>query len=258
MSEGSNLVAGIRAALVQVDANIEALGACRERLVEALAFSQVASHGGGDGMAPQPSLSPAVVHLAVATANPLGAAAQRPKPSAASKPAVRAKKKAGPAPSRPSAKPAPSKSGVLDYVAIAADIVALRAAGTPIYAALAAKYRVPDSTARNWPGKCRRLGLLADEKHVPLRVVEDNTGPADEDAIPFDAQLVAEPYLGAIRLGKRPVQTIADRFNVDLQQARRYITGARDVGALPPVTEPQLPDAERKALLDEYKPEPVA
>lgn len=218
--------------------------------------------GGGDGMAPQPSPPPAkaVVHLAVATANPLGAAAQHPKPQAVaapSQPAARAKKKTGPAPSRPSAKPAAGRAGGLDYAAIAADIVALRAAGTPVHTALAAKYGVPESTAKNWPGRCRQLGLLSDEP-ARLRVVEDNTGPAVEDAIPFDAQLVAETYVGAVRLGKRPVQTVADRFNIERPMAAWYITQAREVGALPPQNEPQLPDAERKALLDEYKPEPVA
>jgi hypothetical protein len=175
------------------------------------------------------------------------------KPSATKPKAPKPNAKAAPIPRPPATKPSGRPTAV-DYAAVAADIVALRAAGTPISPVLAAKYRVPESTARNWPARCTKLGLLADEKHTPIRVVEDHTGP-DGDPIPFDPALVAETYLGAVRLGRRPVQTVADRFNLSHSMAVAYVAKARRMGALPPANEPQLPDAERRAILDDYKPQ---
>lgn len=163
-------------------------------------------------------------------------------------------------PKAPASTPEPKRigrppGGQMDYRAIAADIIALRAAGTPVYPALAKKYGVTESAAKNWPKRCRDLGMLPKDPDLPLKVIEDNTGP-DGDPLPFDAATVASVYLDAVRNNRRPIDAVTSTFNIDRLTAISYVDRAREARALPPANEPQLPEDERRALLAP-RPEPA-
>lgn len=136
---------------------------------------------------------------------------------------------------------------------IAAHIIEFRSASVPVAAGLAKLYRVPESTARNWMTRCREQGLVP-PLSANLRVVEDNTTPAGHGV--FDPNLVAKAYLDAMRAGRRPVQTVADQFDVTKDVAQEWVGLCRTLGLLPPAGEPQLPEAERRELLD-FQPVPV-
>lgn len=143
-----------------------------------------------------------------------------------------------------------------DYPVIAAEVIRMRAAGESVATGLAAKFNVPLSTSKNWMHRCIELGLLPKED-ARLRVVEDNT-VTDAIGVAYDGPAVAASYLEATRAGVRPVQNVADHFGVDRTVAADWIRSARDVGLLPPANEPQLPDGERREILNAYKPEALA
>lgn len=248
------IVDGVIEAIARIDAQMAMYAAAKEQLIGVLVVLRL--EGSAPVVAevpvadpptpPSPALRAATVpRVRAERTKGVPAKAARAKPAPASKPA--------PKPSSPSS---PSSSKI-DYHAIADEIGVLRAAGRPVSAGLAAKFRVPETTTRNWLTKCRTLGLIGDAKDPPMRVVEDDTGPVG-DPVQFDAGLVAETYLAAFRANRKPVQAVADRFNIDREGATGFIARARAEGALEPAGSPQLPAAERREILDAYKPEPAA
>lgn len=151
----------------------------------------------------------------------------------------------------------PKRRGpVIDYPEIARHIIELQTAGKPLQQGIMGLYKVPMSTARQWIRSCREQGLVK-PVDANLRVVEDNTID-NSNAGEYVAELVANSYREALRENRRPVQYVADSLNVDKATAIEWVRRARADGALPPAAEPQLPEEERRALLDIPKPEPVA
>lgn len=148
------------------------------------------------------------------------------------------------------------KSDKPDYPVIAAEVIRMRATGESVATGLAAKFNVPLSTSKNWVHRCIELGLLPKEE-ARLKVIEDNT-VSDTTEVAYDGPAVAASYLEAVRAGVRPVQNVADHFGVDRTVAADWIRRARDAGLLPPANEPQLPDGERREILNAYKPEALA
>lgn len=118
---------------------------------------------------------------------------------------------------------------------------------------IAKRYGIPPSTAKNWMARCREQGLIK-PLTAGLRVVEDNTVDPDQSAAAvYDGRAVAEQYLAAIRQNTRPIQSVADLFDIDKQLAAQWVRRARADGELPPAAEPQLPEQERRAMLDATK-----
>jgi transposase-like protein len=145
----------------------------------------------------------------------------------------------------------------VNYVEIAQVMVELRDAGANVHSEIAKRYDVPPSTAKNWMARCREQGLIK-PLTAGLRVVEDNTIDPDQSATAvYDGRAVAEQYLTAIRENSRPIQSVADLFDIDKQLAAQWVRRARADGELPPAAEPQLPEQERRAMLDATKPESV-
>jgi|GEM_PF-4096958 len=143
-----------------------------------------------------------------------------------------------------------------DYVEIARHIVEFRDAGVPVAPALSKMFKVPESTAKNWMSRCREQGLVK-PLVANLKVIEDNT-IGDQSTAVYNAREVASSYLEAIRTNRRPIQHVADSLGIDKQTALGWVRQARLDGELAPDGEPQLPEEERRRLLDMSKPEPVA
>jgi transposase len=166
----------------------------------------------------------------------------------------------------PSAQPAPKVKGpaqlggrrpTVDYLEVAKLIAELRAAGANVQDGIAKHYKVPPSTAKNWMARCREQGLVK-PLVAGLRVVEDNTVDETKPDVEYNAEAVAEHYRQAVRQNLRQVQYVADQLKIDRSTAMEWIRRARADGALPPAAEPQLPEDERRAMLDSSKPETVA
>ena len=140
---------------------------------------------------------------------------------------------------------------------IAGHIVEFRDAGVSVTDAIAKLYKVPTSTAKNWMTRCREQGL-GKPLVANLKVIEDNTIDDQSTAV-YNASEVAGFYLEAIRTNRRPIQFVADSFGIDKAQAVSWVRQARLDGELPATSfEPQLPEPERRAILETQKPEPVA
>lgn len=223
-------VSTIRGWIEEIDAKIAHLHTDRQALEAALGNLDTAPQA-----APQPAVSPRTPGRPPKAP---GLPAERP----ASKSEQNGKK------GRPSNKP--------DLKQLADEMVELRTAGVRSVAReISIKYKVPESTAKNWMAAARGIGLVPVQR-ANLKVLEDNTGPEGAER-KFDAARLAECYLQEIRAGRRPVMAVMDEFNVPRRVALTWITRARAEGALPPAHEPQLPEEERRAILAEYKPEPV-
>lgn len=90
-----------------------------------------------------------------------------PKPASAKAPhrtdALRAKERERKRQAR-AAKPAPSRrTNDRDWHAIAAAIKELRTSGQSVTAGLSERFGEPSTVVKNWPARCRSLGLLGDE-----------------------------------------------------------------------------------------------
>lgn len=143
----------------------------------------------------------------------------------------------------------------VDYAAVAACMIELRDAGLSVQDGITKKYGVSVSQAKNWMARCREMGLVP-KSVAGLKVIEDNTITATTAV--YDGPAVAAAYLEATRAGVRPVQNVADHFGIDRTVAAEWIRLARNSGLLRPANEPQLPDGERREMLNAYKPEALA
>lgn len=68
--------------------------------------------------------------------------------------------------------------------------------------------------------------------------VDTNFRPAAK-SIP-DLEVIAELYLTALRSGRRPIQAIMEKYNVDRESAKAWPALCRDAGFLPPRDQPQF------------------
>ncbi|MCU1396373.1 MAG: hypothetical protein JWM34_4801 [Ilumatobacteraceae bacterium] len=55
-----------------------------------------------------------------------------------------------------------------------------------------------------------------------------------------DLSVIAALYLDSLRLGKRPIQALMERFNVDRESAKSWPAMCRDAGLLPARDQPQI------------------
>ncbi len=132
----------------------------------------------------------------------------------------------------------PARESRHDWDAIALWIAAAKSNGTYSTAALAERFDVPTSTAKNWVGECRRRGLNVD----PPAPTETSTELADHPSSTTKILLaeIADTYREALSVGRRPIQTLVDRYDVDRAIAQGWVNQCRKVGLLPPRTEPQV------------------
>lgn len=255
MSGSAVWVAHMRNWVEQLELDIAQRQVARDTLWKAISVLDP------DGKVPfaEPSSPPTA--LADPVAKPRAAKKAKPAPKVAKRrgrPPGSGKKSAAPvdatvtqiSTARSAPKPA---TGGRDYVEIAKQIVEFRDAGLPVAPALAQLYSVPLSTSKNWMTRCRDLGLVP-PLEANLKVVEDNTVNPGR-LPPYDGAAVAAAYLEAIRDNRRPIQAVADTLGIDKATAIQWVRQARLDQQLPPAADPQLPEAERRALLDMSKPE---
>lgn len=144
-----------------------------------------------------------------------------------------------------------------DWAEVAARIIEFRDQGVSVQEAIAKLYKVPTSTAKQWMKHCRESGLVK-PLVAGLKVLEDNTAIDNSTAV-YSAREVATAYLDAIRTNLRPIQHVADSLGIDKSTAVSWVRQARLDGELPATSiEPQLPEEERRKLLDMSKPESIA
>lgn len=55
-----------------------------------------------------------------------------------------------------------------------------------------------------------------------------------------DLAVIAELYVTALRTGRRPIQAIMEKYNVDRESAKSWPQLCRDAGFLPPRDQPQF------------------
>lgn len=122
---------------------------------------------------------------------------------------------------------------VHDYEQIAMWIYSARENGTFSVPALAERFGVEVTVAKNWTTRCRQLGYAIDPP-APA-----TTTPAI-DLEGFDLDEVASTYKEAFTVGRRPVQTIIDRYDVTRDTARALVARCRAEGLLPPRDEPPV------------------
>ncbi|MCU1397811.1 MAG: hypothetical protein JWN62_920 [Acidimicrobiales bacterium] len=58
-----------------------------------------------------------------------------------------------------------------------------------------------------------------------------------------DLNVIAGLYLESLRVGKRPIQALMERFNVDRESAKSWPALCREAGLLPARDQPQLATA---------------
>lgn len=145
----------------------------------------------------------------------------------------------------PGPPPAPQRRGrprsgaVPPLEDVAAVANAAIAAGNMPLGALADHFGKPASTVRNWLYRARKARLV-DPEPSGVRVIEDHTVPEVPVPMP-ELQLVADTYREAVTVGRKPIQTIVDRFDATREQAHEWVNLARAAGLLPPRDEPQVP-----------------
>lgn len=95
---------------------------------------------------------------------------------------------------KPAKKTGGRKSTAHDYLAIAKWINEHRAAGTYSRAALAKEFRVPQTTAQNFPTVCRNLGLLEDQPATASTppLLPSTTASSTPGYVTLDAVAAAE------------------------------------------------------------------
>jgi hypothetical protein len=60
-----------------------------------------------------------------------------------------------------------------------------------------------------------------------------------------DLAVIADLYVTALKTGRRPIQAIMEKYNVDRASAKLWPTLCRDAGLLPPRDQPQfVPDPD--------------
>jgi len=131
-----------------------------------------------------------------------------------------------------------------DHDRVAEVAIAAYNDGRPIYPAVAAEFNVSVTSASNIIRAARRSG-----HEIPF----GDTGARSTPPPPIEqvhlghgeiTQAVSH-YLDALRLGKRPIQYVADQLDRTKPQAQSIINMAREQGLLPPADQPQLPADER-------------
>ena len=55
-----------------------------------------------------------------------------------------------------------------------------------------------------------------------------------------DLKLIAGTYLDSLRLGRRPIEALMEKFNVDRDSAKGWPTLCREAGLLPARDQPQI------------------
>lgn len=104
--------------------------------------------------------------------------------------------------------------------------------------------------------------VLDDEPDTVDTVDDDNELDEQPTSVDLgnlpDPQQIKADYLDAIRAGKRAIETLANDYLCDRAAVMVALNALRAAGELPPVNEPQLPQDERRAILEEYRPEPAA
>lgn len=142
----------------------------------------------------------------------------------------------------------PRSGGVPPLEEVAAVANAAIEAGQLPLEALVEHYGKPATTVRNWLYRARQAHLVATGSGSGLKVVEDHTVPATPVPMP-ELQLVADTYVEAVTVGRKPIQTIVDRFDATRDQAHEWVALARAGGLLPPRDEPQVQAELPKAPL---------
>lgn len=140
-------------------------------------------------------------------------------------------------PARQAGRPRSGAVPPLEDVASVAN-AAIAAGNMPLHA-LADHFGKPATTVRNWLYRARKAGLV-DSEPSGVRVIEDHTVPEVPVPMP-ELQLVADTYREAVTVGRKPIQTIIDRFDATREQAHEWVNLARAAGLLPPRDEPQVP-----------------
>jgi hypothetical protein len=73
---------------------------------------------------------------------------------------------------------------------------------------------------------------------VPSAPVDTNFRP-QATSVP-DLKLIAGIYLDSLRIGRRPIEALMEKFNVDRASAKGWPTLCREAGLLPARDQPQI------------------
>jgi len=73
---------------------------------------------------------------------------------------------------------------------------------------------------------------------VPSAPVDTNFRP-QATSVP-DLNLIAGIYLDSLRIGRRPIEALMEKFNVDRASAKGWPTLCREAGLLPARDQPQI------------------
>ena len=104
--------------------------------------------------------------------------------------------------------------------------------------------RRSEQEVKRWLLRAKNAGLINPPPPAALKVIEDNTLPTVVDACDATRehlQIVAETYKEAVTVGRKPIQTIVDRFDCTREVAQQWVDQARAAGVLPPRHEPAVP-----------------
>ena len=147
-----------------------------------------------------------------------------------------------PAPAPPSAgRPGP-KTGKPPLDEIAEVVNAAIRANQPVVEALATRYGKPASTVKNWFAQVRKAGLaVGPSRPIPAPAAPAPKPTPADDETEHPLADVAATVREAYEVGRRPIQTVIDRFDVDRATAQQLVNAAREAGLLPPRSEPQVP-----------------
>lgn len=192
--------------------------------------------GIGEPSPPEPAVMPAAPAAGTAKRAKKAAPVAAERPRQVERPVTPAPPKAPPA----ALERAKERKPTLSSIAEVANAAIAR--GEPVGPALRAHFGKPQTTVNNWLSKLRRLDMLTKPAKTAsaLRVVEDNTLPATPPEAPPLAE-VAATYKEAVEAGRRPIQTIVDRYDCTRADAQAWVNATRAAGLLPPRPEPQVP-----------------
>lgn len=132
--------------------------------------------------------------------------------------------------------------------------VAAIEAGIRPYMALMTEFGIQKAQAYKYIERARNEGFdipkFAGRMVLAKPTVEPAAAePVALDATGFDLNQVAAHYLIGVREGRRPIQYVANALGIERDLAQHLVTTARTYALLPPVDQPQLPDAERAEIL---------
>ncbi len=81
--------------------------------------------------------------------------------------------------------------------------------------------------------------IVETTKNVAPRVPVDTNFRPQATSVP-ELSLIANIYLDSLRSGRRPIEALMERFNVDRESAKGWPTLCREAGLLPARNEPQI------------------